>query len=259
MSFELKDVWFRYFGAARPALAEVSASFPAGKHTFVLGPNGAGKTTLFRVMLGLVVPGSGSAAYEGKMSQEWSRRELARRCGVVSQEPGNLFPFTVREMVEMGRNPYVGSWRSLSADDEAVIERALERTDLLGLADRTVSNLSGGELQRVKVARALAQTPATLLLDEPTAHLDLGHEMEIFSLLRQLTEDEEFTVITITHNMNLASRFADHVVLLDGGHVLAAGSPREVLEPERLKKAFGWPVRVEDQGSLGLQIVPLEP
>ena len=170
-----------------------------------------------------------------------------------------MFPFTVREMVEMGRNPYVGSWRSLSADDEAVIERALERTDLLGLADRTVSNLSGGELQRVKVARALAQTPATLLLDEPTAHLDLGHEMEIFSLLRQLTEDEEFTVITITHNMNLASRFADHVVLLDGGHVLAAGSPREVLEPERLKKAFGWPVRVEDQGSLGLQIVPLEP
>jgi iron complex transport system ATP-binding protein len=236
-------VW--YPGASRPALDGVTLEVPSGSLTAVLGPNGSGKSTLLRALLGVVKPAGGTATIEGRDVRAWDRRELARRVGVVAQLESVVFPITVREMVAMGRYPHIGALRAEGEADRAAIRRALERCDVADLETRHVTALSGGELQRVRIARALAQEPTALALDEPTASLDMRHEMSILELLREWA-DGGMTVLLITHQINLAGRFADRIVLLEGGRVMAAGTPADVFTAEVLERVYAWPLTVVD-------------
>lgn len=256
-----RELHFRHPGAARPALDSVSVEAPAGGCTAVLGPNGSGKSTLLRILLGILSPSAGEARFGGRPLADWAREALAREVGAVPQGEETAFPITVREMVGLGRYPHLGPWRREGEADRQAVEDAMRRCDVAHLAARTVDRLSGGERQRVRIARALAQQPAALALDEPTAALDVGHEMAIWELLRDLG-GAGTTVLVVTHNLNLAARYADRLVLLAEGRVAAAGTPAEVVTRETVERVYGWPVRVAPHPGPGPdagapQVVPL--
>lgn len=256
-----RGVSFRYLESARPALDDVTLEVPAGACTAVLGPNGSGKSTLLRVLLGTLRPDAGEARLDGRPVAEWRREAIARQVGVVPQGEEAVFPMTVREMVAMGRYPHLGPWRREGDADRRAVERAMRRCDVLAFAARPISTLSGGERQRARVARALAQEPAALALDEPTAALDVAHEMAIFELLRDLGRAGT-TVLLVTHNLNLAARYAERLVLLDRGRIAAQGAPGEVLARETVERVYGWPVRIDRHPGPGPdtgapQVVPL--
>lgn len=242
--FAVERVSFRYPHGERDAVADLTMKVQAASFHALLGPNGSGKSTVMRLLLGSVAPRSGVLRYDGRAVDEWSRRELAQRIGVVAQSEDFAFPMTVRELVALGRYPHLGAWRRESAADRAAVERALERCEITDLAGRPVATLSGGEVQRARIARALAQEPRTFVLDEPTASLDIAHEMAIFELLGALVRRDGATVIIITHNINLAARYADTLLLMDRGRVVAQGAPAQVLERGRLEDVYGWPLQV---------------
>lgn len=241
-SWRCEDLVFRYPGADRPAVNGISLELASGSCTAVLGPNGSGKSTLLRLLLGVLSPQRGGAWFAGRALADWRRAEIAREIGVVPQAEELAFPVRLRELVGMGRYPYLGSWRREGAADRRAIEEAMRRCDVLGLSERLVSTLSGGEQQRGRIARALAQEPRVLALDEPTASLDISHEMAIFELVRELGRSG-VTILLSTHNLNLAARYADRLVLIDGGRVAAEGAPAEVMRRDLLEAVYGWPVR----------------
>ena len=257
--FELSDATVRYAGAAAdglPALERVSLAVRAGECVALVGPNGAGKTTLLRALLGLVPTASGRALALGRDARSWARDALAREVGVVSQREEPAFPLTVREAVEMGRYPHLGAWRAPGSADRAAVERAMRRSDVAALGDRWVGTLSGGEWQRVRIARALAQEPRALVLDEPTASLDLSHEMQLFELVLDLVRRDGLAALIVSHHINVAARFADRLVLLAGGRMVADGPAEAVLEPQRLAAVFGWPVAVHRLEDGSVQLYP---
>ncbi|HVH66485.1 MAG TPA: ABC transporter ATP-binding protein [Gemmatimonadales bacterium] len=248
----VRDLTCRYPGAARDALREVSLEVSAGEFHAVLGPNGSGKTTLLRAALGLLRPAAGGAGGAGgrveifgRPASEWSRRDLARVVGVVPQREENLFPQRVRETVLLGRYPHLSLFGGVRAEDRDAVERALTACDAIELGDRWLWTLSGGEYQRVRLARALAQEPKLLMLDEPTMSLDLRHEMELFELVRGLVDARRLGALMITHHVNLAARFADEVLILADGRVAARGTPAEALTRETIERVFSWPVAIE--------------
>ena len=242
--FDVRDVTFRHRGAERDALADVGFSVAQGTLHAILGPNGSGKSTLLQVMLGELSAHTGSVLYEERPVEAWPRREIARRVAFVPQAEPIAFPLTVRQMVEMGRYPHVGVLGRSGPTDVSAIRGAMEQAGVTELADRAITTLSGGELQRARIARALAQEPATLVLDEPTAALDLHYEMETFELLHHLAEEAGLTVVVATHNLNLAARFASEILLLGRGRIEAGGSPTDVLEHDTLERVYRWPVAV---------------
>ncbi len=260
--FELRDISYSYPSSARPALEEVSLGVAEGSLCAFIGPNGSGKSTLLRVMLGELSPTAGSVAYAGRVPDSWNRREIATRIAFVPQAEPMAFPMTVKALVEMGRYPHTGILGRMGSNDRAAIDQAMERAGVADLAARSIRNLSGGERQRARIARALAQEPSVLVLDEPTAALDLHFEMETFELMRELTEERAFTVIVATHNLNLASRYASRLVLLADGRVEAMGCPDEVMTADTISRVYRWPVIVsplDEEGSgRGMpQVVPL--
>ena len=257
MTLRLAGVSVTYPGSRTAALGGVDLAFEPGTHTAILGPNGAGKSTLLRVLAGLLACDTGSATLDGQNARDWPRREFARRLAFVSSAEESAFPTRVRDYVALGRNPYLDGWRAPSSEDRGAVTQALERTDLSLLADRYVGSLSAGELQRARLARALAQQPEILLLDEPTAHLDLGHELAAFELLTQLAGKLSLTVVSVTHNLNMASRFCGRLVLVAGGRIVADGPPESVLTSENLARAFEWPVQTLAQPGLGIVALPV--
>jgi ABC-type cobalamin/Fe3+-siderophores transport system ATPase subunit len=253
---DVSEVTYRYPRAAEEALHHVSLAVAAGELVALLGPNGSGKTTLVRLALGLLPAQSGAALVLGRPADQWSRRDLARRVGVVAQREDNLFPQRVGETVRLGRYPHLGPWASEGPRDREAVAHALARCDVAELTDRWLWSLSGGEYQRVRIARALAQEPELLVLDEPTTSLDVRHEMELFELVRDLVSREGLGALLVTHDVNLAARFADRLVLLSRGTVAAAGAPGDVLRREVVEEVFGWPVTIgtfDDRP----QIIPL--
>jgi iron complex transport system ATP-binding protein len=253
---EARDVTVRYGRSPRPALEAVSCAVAASRLVAVVGPNGSGKTTLVRALSGLLPLESGSVLVEGRPLREWSRGALARVVGVVPQREEVAFPLLVQETVMLGRYARLGPWSAPGAADREAVGSALERCDVADLTGRSTDSLSGGEWQRVRIARALAQEPRALVLDEPTAALDVRHEMELFELIRRLV-DGGLAGLVITHHLNLAARFADHMVLLSGGQVVAEGTPAAVLTRETLGRVFQWPVAVTTWCDGSPQVVPL--
>lgn len=238
----MREVRYRYPSAARDAVERVSLAVAPGEFLAVLGPNGSGKTTLVRLALGAAHPAAGAVTIAGRPAHEWPRHELARVIGVVPQREDNLFPQRVRETVLLGRYPRLSLWGREQPEDHAAVERALAACDVSALGDRWVWTLSGGEYQRVRIARALAQEPRILVLDEPAVSLDLRHEMALFELVRELIDQRGLGVLMITHHVNLAARYADRVLLLAEGRAVAEGPPAEVLTREAIERVFAWPV-----------------
>ncbi|HET9947333.1 MAG TPA: ABC transporter ATP-binding protein, partial [Longimicrobiales bacterium] len=241
----------RYPGAAAPAVDGVDLDVAPGTFHAVLGPNGSGKSTLMRALLGAVPRAGGRVLLDGRPLEAWSRRELARSVGAVPQAETIAFPLTTRELVAMGRYPHLGPLASEGEEDRRAVRRALEACGVAELGARDVATLSGGELQRARIARALAQEPRALVLDEPTASLDVRHEMEILELLRRAA-GEGITVLLITHGLDVAAQFADHLVLLSQGRVAAEGPPGEVLREDVLERVYGWPIAVRPDPLTGL-------
>jgi iron complex transport system ATP-binding protein len=257
MRFETKDLVVQYPGADTPALDHVTMAVPDGSLYAVLGPNGSGKSTLMKALMGAVPMSGGTALVGDRPASAWGRREMATNVGVVSQGETVAFPLTVRELVAMGRYPHLSPLGGERDQDRAAVERALTQCDVHQLSSRDMGTLSGGERQRVRIARALAQEPRALVLDEPTASLDIHHEMAILELLRA-SADRGMTVLLVTHGLDLASRFADRVLLLSDGRVAAEGLPAEVMRADVLEEVYRWPVAVEQDPATGSpRVTPL--
>jgi len=256
MILEARAVSVRYRKGAALALDRVSCQVAGSDLVAVVGPNGSGKTTLVRALLGLLPLEGGSVLLDGRAVGSWSRGSLARFVGVVGQQEEAVFRLSVAETVMLGRYARLGPLAAPRTLDRAAVMAALRRCDIVELADRPIDSLSGGEWKRVRVARALAQEPQALVLDEPTASLDIRHEMELFELMRQLV-DGGLAGLVITHHLNLAARFADRIVLLDRGVVIAEGSPAQVMNRATLSRVFEWPVAVTTWTDGSPQVVPL--
>jgi iron complex transport system ATP-binding protein len=253
---EARNIAVRYRPKDPLVLQAVSCEVHPAELVAVVGPNGSGKTTLLRALLGIVPLAEGTVLVDGRPVAQWPRRLLAQTVGVVGQQEEAVFPLRVEETVMLGRYARLGSLGIPGPVDHAAVRTALERCDILALADRSVDSLSGGEWKRVRIARALAQEPRALVLDEPTASLDVRHEMELFELVRQLVANGLASLV-ITHHLNLAARFADRILLLDQGRVAAVGTPAQVLNRERLSQVFQWPVAVTTGWDGSPQVMPL--
>ncbi|WP_253737935.1 ABC transporter ATP-binding protein [Halohasta salina] len=223
--------------AGSEIISEVSLTAGAGDLVGLVGPNGAGKTTLLRAMQGSIEPTGGRVRVDGHAVGDLSARETGRLVATVPQETRLSFSFSVEDAVAMGRNPHIGRFGTADADDRRAVREALEHTDLTALADRPVTKLSGGERQRVLLGRAFAQETPLLLLDEPTANLDINHAINTLDLVRSVVDEGRAAVAAI-HDLNLAARYCDQLVLLAEGSVLEAGAPEAVLTSGTLEAAF---------------------
>lgn len=250
------SVTFGYGGP--PVLDGVSLSLARGALAGLLGPNGSGKTTLLRLLAGTLKPASGRVWLDGQPVDRLSRRALARRVAVVPQETHLAFEYTVLEIVLMGRHPHLGLLELEGPADIAIAREALAATGTAHLEDRRFDTLSGGEKQRVIIAAALAQAADLILLDEPTASLDLGAQLDVAALLRRLNRDRGVTLLVSTHDLNLAAALCRELVLLHRGRVLDAGPTGEVLTPERVRALYGVEADVHVHAGTGhATVVPL--
>ena len=247
---EFRDVTFEYAAAgarrARPfRLSPLSMTIESGEIFAIIGPNSAGKTTLIRLLTRVVRPSSGAIVLDGRSLAAVPAPALARAVAVVPQGLPAAFPFTIEELVLMGRYPHGPDRYFESAADRAAAQAAMEATGVLELASLPLEELSGGERQRAVLARALAQEPDLLVLDEPTAHLDLRHQAECVELLRRVNAERGMTVVLVSHDLNLAAEVADRLLLLAGGERVRLGPPDQVLEEELLREVYGCDVIVD--------------
>lgn len=227
--------------AGQAIVSDADLEAPAGKVVGLIGPNGSGKTTFLRALGGLLTTTRGTITYDGQDLRHLSRRQMARRLAIVEQDATTSVDLRVRQVVELGRTPFRGRFDALSARDDHIVGDAMGKTNIAHLQDRSWHHLSGGERQRVHLARALAQEPEELLLDEPTNHLDIHHQFELLELLRRLG----LTCVLSLHDLNLAARYCDSLVMMQAGRVVAAGMPHGVLSPERIRDVYGVRAKVE--------------
>lgn len=238
-----KNLSFSY--AVAPTLVDIDFALPRGSLRALLGPNGSGKTTLLKLLLGLLPPTRGSVQYKDIDLSTWSRREIARRIALVPQDLNLQFGFTVEQMVMLGRTPHVSAMGGASRHDHAVVQEIMHLTGTGALAQRLITELSGGEQQRVVIAMALAQEPQILFLDEPTVHLDINHQIEILELLRKLNRERGLTVLATMHDLNLASLYFDDLMLLEHGRIVAEGTPQAVLNVAQIRSVFNADVLIQ--------------
>ncbi len=244
------DVVVRYPRAAAPAVDGVSIDVPGATITAVVGPNGSGKSTLVRALLGRVPLERGVIRVEGQDAGTLDRRELARRVAVVGQREEPTFPVPVRDYIALGRHPHAHLWSSADPDGATAIARAIDDAEVRQFTDRSTDELSGGEWQRVRIARALAQDARALVLDEPTTYLDVAHEMAAFELLDTLAR-RGLAILVVSHQLNLVARFAHRVVLLHRGAVVASGPPSDVMRGDVLEHVYEWPLVVTRDPAVG--------
>lgn len=236
-------------------LSGLSFDIASGETLGVIGPNSAGKTTLIRLLTKVLEPAGGEIVLAGRTLRSLTRWELAREVAVVPQEVPPAFPYTVEQLVLMGRYPHAPGRFFEGPEDLAVAREAMAATGVLDLALIPLDDLSGGERQRAIIARALAQEPRLLVLDEPTAHLDLRYQAEIVGLLRRLSRERGVTVLFVSHDLNLAAELSDRLLLLAQGRIAAVGTPEQVFDESRLKAVYGCPVTVEKNPGSGRLVV----
>jgi len=250
-------VVLRYPRQALPAVDGVSFNAPPGSITAIAGPNGSGKSTIVRALLGRMPVERGTISVAGRPLATFDRRSAARVLAVVPQREEPVFARPVCDFIAMGRFAHGPLWGGLGAADHAAVDAAVRRTDLAAYVDRRTDELSGGEWQRVRVARALAQGAGALVLDEPNSFLDIAHEMALFELLDSVARDG-VAVLLISHELNLVARFASRLILLAHGRVVADGTPADVMNGDLLERVYGWPVVVSRDPAVGAPVlVPL--
>jgi len=262
MSLSVDNLRFHYPDV--PVLRDVSFRVDTGDFLSLLGPNGSGKSTLLRLLDRILIPESGSITLKDRPLNSYTRRELARLVAYVPQDTTWVFPYTVFEVVLMGRSPYIGSSGFENADDLDCARAVMDLTDIGRLADKPITAISGGERQRALIARALCQQPEILLLDEPNAHLDINHQVEMFQILREQNEKNNLTIISVSHDLNLAAAFSKHVLLLsessgNGSTIFADGTPREVLTESNISAVYRTPVLVDqlpDSPTVRISLMP---
>ncbi len=233
-------------------LTDIAFAMSSGEWVGLLGPNGSGKTTLLRAV-GAHIPFDGTIVLDGRPVTAWSAQERARRLAYVRQAPSLTFDFTVEELVLLGRAPHRGWLRRYGREDRSRVHKALVRVDLEGFAERSVLSLSGGELQRVFLAQALVQEANLLMLDEPTSHLDVHYQFTFMEQVQALV-DEGRTVLTVFHDLELAARHAERLLILQEGRLVDRGPPASVLTPECIAEVFGMRARVEERDGRGVRI-----
>ena len=262
----VEQVSFRY-GSTQPGrewtIDHVSFEVAPGEVVGIVGPNGSGKSSLLKLTAGLLRPHAGTIRLDGQALGDLSPRAIARMLALVPQEQAQVFPFTVAETVLMGRFPHRPSgWWGLGigeerSEDIAAAHRAMTETDVLGLADRLLSDLSGGERQRVIMARALAQEPRILLLDEPTAFLDLNHQIDMCGMVQRLAKERALTVVLVSHDLNVASLLCDRVLMVKDGKIYTGGTPADTIRPDILRVVYGCDVVVDSHPQTGAPRVTL--
>jgi iron complex transport system ATP-binding protein len=248
-TLEARELTLAYDGPL--VVDDVSLVIPAGRITVLVGRNGSGKSTLLRAFARLLQPRGGSVYLDSRSIFDIPTKQLARRLGILPQQPLAPDGLTVRELVAQGRHPHQGWFQQWSDDDERIAERALTLTGMTGLADRSVDSLSGGQRQKAWIAMALAQDTEILLLDEPTTFLDMAHQMEVLDLIADLDRAEGRTTVMVLHDLNQACRYADHLVAIKDGRVYAQGEPATVVTEEMVRTVFDVECRVIDDPLVG--------
>jgi len=252
---DLHSVSFRY--RQDWVLREISFQIRKGEFVGVIGPNGSGKSTLLKTLCRLLSPQTGEILLDLVPLKEMSQREIARKIAVVPQEAYSLFPFRVIEMVLMGRSPYLGRLMFEGARDLEIAKKAMEWTETLPIGERYVDEISGGERKRVFIARALVQEPEVILLDEPTANLDIHHQVDFLELILNLNREKGLTIAMASHDLNIASEYCDRLILVQGGKVYKMGTPREVITRENIEKVYGCKVWVDENPISGMPRITL--
>lgn len=263
-AYDVRDLAFHYGKPARVhtgwALRDVNLAIRMGHVVGIIGPNGSGKTSFLKLLMRILRPQSGEIRLFGRNLSTFSPIEIAQCVALVPQESQLVFPFTLAEFVQMGRFPYHRPFDGLgwdSPEDQRLAWQAMEEMDVMHLAHREMAEVSGGERQRAVIARALVQQPRVLLLDEPTAFLDLNHQLEICMILRRLNAECGLTVMLVSHDLNLASQYCDQLILLKDGQVTCVGMPEEVIRPEILQTVYGCEVLVDPHPTSGRPRVTL--
>jgi iron complex transport system ATP-binding protein len=252
---EVNSVSFRYLEDW--VLQDISFQVRRGEFIGVIGPNGSGKTTLLKILDHLLSPQQGEILFDHVPLKTMHRRDIAKRVAVVAQEAYSLFPFRVVEMVLMGRSPYLGHLMFENDKDLAIAKKAMEWTEILPISERSIDELSGGERKRVFIARALAQEPEVILLDEPTSNLDIHHQIEFLDLILSLNRERGLTIFIASHDLNLASEFCDRLILLQKGVIYKIGIPKEVITRENIEQVYGCEVWVDQNPVSGMPRVSL--
>ena len=263
-AYSIQNLNFRYRGHSAAAknniLNDFSCVIESGKILGILGPNGSGKSTLLK-LLARVLPVQRGAIYLFEQDlTRLSQADIARTVALVPQETQQNFPFTIAEMVLMGRFPHhsgFGGWHWEDSEDVLIAQSAMQDLDVAHLGSRLITNVSGGERQRAVIARALAQVPKVLLLDEPTAFLDLHHQLDIARILKRLNQERGLTVVLVSHDLNLASQYCDQLILMNHGRIVKGGPPQEVVQPEILETVYGCRVLVDRHPQSGMPRVSL--
>jgi iron complex transport system ATP-binding protein len=236
-TLEVKNISLSYNHHA--VVKGLSFALQPGELVGLIGPNGCGKTSIIKALSRVLSPISGEIILDGKPLHLISRNNLAKLVGVVPQNPGLPETFTVSEVVLLGRNPHLGLLGGESAKDMAIVFWAMERTGISGLSGRRIGELSGGEKQRVTIARVLAQEPESILLDEPTANLDISHQAEILDLIKSLCREKNLAVLIALHDLNVAAQYCDRLILMKEGHIYTEGKPQEVITSANIKEVYG--------------------
>ncbi len=247
---EANSISFRYHEDW--VLEDVSFRVGRGEFVGVIGPNGSGKTTLLKILYRLLTPQKGEILFELAPMKRMERADIAKRIAVVAQETQLLFPFSVIETVLMGRSPYLGQLMFENEKDLEIAKKAMEWTKVAPFSERPMDELSGGERKRVFIARALAQEPEVILLDEPTASLDIQHQIDFLDLILTLNRERGLTIIMASHDINIASEFCDRLILLQGGRIYKMGTPQEVITKENIETVYGCEVWIDQNPISGM-------
>lgn len=240
---EINNIDFSY--NEKSVLKDISLSISKGEFLSIIGPNGSGKSTILKLITKLNTPNKGEILLNNVNIKDINQRDLAKSISLVPQNTYIEYEFSVKELITMGRFPYKKRFERESKDDYAIVNKAMERTNTKYLEDRLITEISGGETQRVTIARALAQETDIILLDEPTSFLDINHQIEILNLLRDLNKEEKKTILLVIHDINLAARYSDRIMILKDGLVMDIGQPEDVITKENILKAYNLKAEIE--------------